>query len=61
MLTRFVVSRSQPFAAGHEFGSVGAYEIMAGKAIGEVALDDPRNACIVNLDNAPRNERGAVE
>ena len=61
MLTRFVVSRSQPFAAGHEFGSAGAYEIVAGKAFGEVAPDDPRNACIVNLDRAPRNERGAVE
>ena len=61
MLTRFVVSRSQPFAEGHEFGSAGPYEIVAGKARGEVAPDDPRNACIVNLDNAPRNERGAVE
>ncbi len=61
MLTRFVVSRSQPFADGHEFGSAGAYEIVAAKAFGEVAPEDPRNACIVNLGNASRNERGAVE
>ena len=60
MLTRFVADRSQPFAAGHEFGSAGAYEIIAGKAFGEVAPDDPRNAGIVNLDRAPRNEHGAV-
>ncbi len=61
MLTRFVVSRTQPFAGGHEFGPAGGYEITAGKAFGEVAPEDPRNACIVNLDNAPRNGRGAVE
>ncbi len=61
MLMRFVASRRQPFAAGHDFGSVGSYEIVAGRAHGEVVPDDPRNACIVNLAKAPRNERGAVE
>ena len=61
MLTRLVARRRQPFADGHEFGSTGAYEIVAGEAYGEVEPDDPRNACIVNLANAPRNERGAVE
>ncbi len=61
MLTRFVIDRRQPFAGGHEFGAVGAYEIVAGRAHGETAPEDPRNACIVNLAKAPRNERGAVE
>ena len=61
MLTRFVTSRRLPFADGHEFGPAGAYEIVAGKAYGEVGPDDARNACIVNLAKAPRNQRGAVE
>ena len=61
MLTHFVTQRRQPFAGGHEFGATGAYEIVAGKARGELLPDDPRNACIVNLAKAPRNERGAVE
>lgn len=61
MLTHFVTHRRQPFADGHEFGATGAYEIVAGKAHGELLPDDPRNACIVNLAEAPRNQRGAVE
>lgn len=61
MLTRFMVDRRQPFAGGHEFGSAGAYEIVAGKVHGEVAPGDVRNDCIVNVAKAPRNERGAVE
>ncbi len=61
MLSHFVTRRRQPFADGHEFGSAGAYEIVAGEAHGEVAPEDPRNACIVNLAKSPRNQRGAVE
>ncbi|MDE0032733.1 MAG: alpha/beta hydrolase domain-containing protein [Deltaproteobacteria bacterium] len=61
MLTRFITRRRQPFADGHEFGPAGAYEIVAGEAHGEVVPEEPRNACIVNLAKAPRNERGAVE
>ena len=61
MLSHFVTRRRQPFADGHKFGSAGAYEIVAGEAHGEVAPEDPRNACIVNLAKSPRNERGAVE
>lgn len=61
MLTHFVARRWQPFAGGHEFGSAGAYEIVAGEARGEVFPENPRNACIVNLAKSPRNERGAVE
>ncbi len=61
MLTHFLIRRRQPFADGHAFGAAGAYEIVAGEVHGEVAPDDPRNAGIVNLAKAPRNERGAVE
>ena len=61
MLSHFVTRRRQQFADGHEFGSAGAYEIVAGEAHGEVAPEDPRNACIVNLAKSPRNQRGAVE
>ena len=61
MLRRFIANRPQPFADGHEFGSVGPYEVVAGEVHGEVRPDDPRNACIVNIAKAPRNDRGAVE
>ena len=61
MLTKFVASRKQPFASGYEFGSTGEYEILAGKAYGEVAPDNSSNACISNIRRAPRNEGGAVE
>ena len=61
MLTRLIINRREPFADGHQFGSVGPYEIIAGKVYGEVVPDSFGNSCIVNLANAPRNERGAVE
>ena len=61
MLSRFVASRVQPFADGREFEAAGAYEIVAGKAYGEVTPENPLNHGIVNLSRAPRNERGAVE
>ncbi len=61
MLTLFRTRRRQTFAEGHGFGRTGAYEIVAGEAHGDVLPDDARNAGIVNLANAPRNERGAVE
>ncbi|MCY4489086.1 MAG: alpha/beta hydrolase domain-containing protein [Deltaproteobacteria bacterium] len=61
MLTHFLIRRRQSFADNHEFGAACAYEIVAGEVRGEVTPNDPRNACIVNLANAPRNERGAVE
>jgi hypothetical protein len=60
-ITSIRVNRVEPFAAGASFGSVGAYERVAGVARGELDPADPRNAGIVNLDKAPRNARGRVE
>ncbi|HXG51518.1 MAG TPA: alpha/beta hydrolase domain-containing protein [candidate division Zixibacteria bacterium] len=61
MITRFVVTRREIFARGHEFGVTGAYEKLAGKAYGEVDPESPLDRVIVNLDKAPRNRRGRVE
>ena len=42
------------------FGAIDAYEIIKGRAHGEVDLTDRRNAIIQDLDLAPRNTRGRV-
>src|SRR5262245_7786484 len=60
-LIKFVVEKREPFAGGHEFGVTGAYEKLAGKAYGEVNPDSKHNNVIVNIDKAPKNERGRVE
>ena len=46
---------------GISFGKTGQYEKLVGRAFGEVDPNDPRNAVIVDIDNAPRNARGMVE
>src|SRR6267378_427313 len=60
-VTRFVVEGRVPFAVGTEWGTAGPYERLKGTAHMEVDPHDPLNAIIVNLDKAPRNERGMVE
>jgi len=61
-ITRLVITeRDSPTFEGHVFGGVGTYEWLIGYAEGELDPADPRNAEIVNLDSAPRNERGRVE
>ncbi|MEX2581805.1 MAG: alpha/beta hydrolase domain-containing protein, partial [Gemmatimonadota bacterium] len=50
-----------PALDGRSFGEVGQFERLRGIAFGEVDPLDPLNAGIVNLDRAPRNERGLVE
>lgn len=61
MLTRLVIQKREPFAAGHEFPITGAYEKLVGKIHGEVDPKRPLNRVIVNLEKAPRNRRGKVE
>ncbi len=56
-----VVEQRRAFADGLEFGTVGPYERLDGTVYMEVDPDDPLNAVIVNLDRAPRNDRGLVE
>ncbi len=60
-ITRLVIEKREPFADGHEFGVTGAYETLSGKAYGEVDPQAKHNRIIVNLDKAPKNDRGRVE
>ena len=50
-----------PTFNGENFGQVGQYELLRGVVYGEADPADPRHREIVNLENAPRNERGRVE
>ncbi|MBI4529503.1 MAG: hypothetical protein HY695_37370 [Deltaproteobacteria bacterium] len=61
MITRIVIEKREPFAGGHEFPVTGGYEKLIGRAYGEVNPKNPLNNVLVNLDKAPRNERGRVE
>ena len=60
-VVRIVVERTMPYAGGEAFGDAGPFERLDGTVHMEVDPDDPLNAVIVNLDRAPRNERGLVE
>ena len=60
-VVRIVVDRTAPYAGGQAFGDAGPFERLDGTVHMEVDPDDPLNAVIVNLDRAPRNERGLVE
>ena len=50
-----------PALGGESFGAGGRYERLRGVVMGEVDPDDPRHRDVVNLDRAPRNDRGRVE
>ena len=54
-----ILSR-QPFAAGTEFGSAGAYEKLRGRAWFALDPNAAANAPIADLKLAPRNNRGLV-
>ena len=60
-ITRVQIDSVEPAFEGLEFGSVGRYEVVLGRAFGELDPADPNNAVIVNLDRAPCNARGLVE
>ena len=60
-VVRIEVERTTPYAGGKEFGDAGRFERLDGTVYLEVDPDDPLNAVIVNLDRAPRNDRGLVE
>ena len=58
--TRWEVSRREPYAKGRAFGDAGAFEIVEGRVHYRVDPDDPRNAGIVDLALAPRDDDGMV-
>ena len=61
-ITKIEITRVEsPTFEGRSFGTVGQYEKLVGHAHGEVDPKDPRNAVIVDIQNAPKNERGMVE
>lgn len=51
----------KPFAEGSAFGKAGAYERLKGVARGALDPANPQNACIVDLEKAPRNAQGLVD
>jgi hypothetical protein len=57
---RIEVTERVPFAAGTEFGAVGAYEKIRGIAYFALDPKAPANAAIVDLKFAPRDQRGKV-
>ncbi len=58
---RLNIDRRVSFADGHAYGSAGPYERLVGKVHYSLDPDDPSNQNVVDLDKAPRNERGRVE
>jgi hypothetical protein len=56
-----IESVESPALDGRSYGTIGQYERLRTIMHGEVDPDDPRHAEIVNLELAPRNERGRVE
>ncbi len=60
-ITKIVIEKREPFANGHEFPVTGAYEKLVGRVYGEVDPKNPLNKILVNLDKAPRNQKGRVE
>ena len=60
-VARVEISRRQDVLGGKAFGTVGAYEKLAGKVYYAVAPENPHNRIIADLDKAPRNSQGKVE
>src|SRR2546428_10685606 len=60
-ITSIEIQRTESFAEGTTFGATGAYVKVVGVARGELDPAAPANRGIVNLDRAPRNERGRVD
>jgi hypothetical protein len=60
-IVRLEVEKPVPAFEGRAFGDVGAYELVKGRAYGELDPKDPRNAAIADIDLAPKNGRGKVE
>ena len=57
---RIEVLVREPFADGHRFGDVGAYERLKGRIHYTIDPEDPANQAIVDLDLAPKDDRGLV-
>ncbi|QCI63632.1 alpha/beta hydrolase domain-containing protein [Phreatobacter stygius] len=60
-IVRLDITRQEPAFGGRNFGQVGGYVRLSGKAHGEVDPNLPQNAIIQDIRLAPRNARGMVE
>lgn len=60
-VTRMEISFRQPFAEGKSFGKTGAYEVIKGRLFYEVKPEHPANKRVVDINLAPRNQKGNVE
>jgi hypothetical protein len=60
-IVRLEITQTQPAFGGRNFGEVGGYERVTGKAYGEVDPQSPANSMIQDISMAPRNAKGLVE
>src|SRR5690348_12870901 len=60
-IVRIEVTETKPAFGGRNFGEVGPFERVIGKAYGEVDPQLPGNAVIQDIALAPKNARGMVE
>ena len=54
------ITERVPFAEGHIFGPTGAYEKLRGRAFFKLDPKSPANRAIVDLDLAPKDDKGLV-
>src|SRR5215471_2450380 len=60
-ITHIEITKVEPAFEGKEFGAVGTYERLIGRAHGEVDPNLPANAIIQDIALAPKNARGFIE
>ncbi len=60
-ITRIEIIKAEPAFSGQNFGTVGPFERVTGRADGELDPALPENSIIQDLGLAPRNARGMVE
>src|SRR4051794_30461533 len=60
-VTHVEVTAREELFGGKSFGTVGKYEKIVAKVYFALDPTNPHNLVIVDLDRAPRNDKGAVE
>jgi hypothetical protein len=60
-IVRVEITQTAPAWGGRNFGEIGGYERVIGKAYGEIDPQSPSNAMIQDIALAPKNARGMVE
>jgi hypothetical protein len=60
-VVRYEITERQPFADGESFGEVGPYERISGRVHFAIDPQLAQNQTIVDLEHAPRDEKGRVQ